>query len=118
MGDVVEGYRALEKMRRDDGCKRADKAEKMFSVAFHAAKAHGLFLKDNGNGHYTLMKRNGDRQWMLHLYPSNQRIYHPRPSGKWQRSPHLVLSRDAEEWTLLDVVHAAAKAVGNVFIGQ
>ena len=79
---------------------RATVASQEFPKAFYLASEKGLRLTQRSDIHYQLYSP--DAEWLLNIYPSNRRLYHDRNKST---PPYLQLPDD---WTLLDVVNAAA----------
>jgi hypothetical protein len=104
MSKVIDGYRALDELRKRDGKRRRKRADVDFDEAAAYARDHVMILKDCGDGvHYQLYGASG---WLLDIYPGNQRLYQPR---RPPRAPYLRIDVE-DEWTLMDVVKAAVSA--------
>jgi len=82
-----------------------DRAVATFDAAQDLAYDNNMDLVQHGSPwHFSLTqyKKNGNTSWILHLYPSKQRIYR----DKHYKAPFLKLPRP---WTFLDIVKAAIK---------
>lgn len=107
MSDLGEYFRDVRELGRIDKRKRLDRSANQDTLdeARALAAQHGMSLSpyDAGAYHYQLreMRPGG---WIVNLYPSTGRIYQDanRPG------PYLRVPRN---WTLLDVVRAAAVCV-------
>lgn len=86
---------------REDRC---DQAQDEFEGARILAYHNGMLLKccNRDQPHYQLIWGH-DRQWLLNLYPSNQRLYH----DPHRRGPYIQMYAD---WTLASVVDACWRA--------
>ncbi len=80
---------------------RMDDAALVFEEARRLAECNGLRLRRCTEVHYQLKPQDGS--WLKNIYPSNRRIY----ADPNKRGPFLHVPDD---WTLIDVVRAAAKA--------
>jgi len=85
--------------------RRIDQASNDFPMAHTLATAGGMKLSQHNVLHYSLVY--GDN-WLLNIYPSNQRLYHDRERRG------LFISLIERPWTLLDVV----REVGNALARQ
>ena len=104
MSEAIDGYRALDELRKRDGKRRRTRADADFDEAAQYARDHVMILKDCGDGiHYQLYGPGG---WLLDIYPGNQRLYRPH---RLPRAPFLRIAVE-DEWTLMDVVKAAVSA--------
>jgi len=99
MSDIVDGYRALKAIRKQEGNERAAKAVSQACEAAALAKTNGMRLIRRDNIHYQLI--GGSPAWLINLYPSNGRIY---ADPKRAKAPFLNVP---DEWTLSDAVNAA-----------
>jgi len=106
---VLEDGEAPGHPRTCADCSGSDKAARRgqaaidWTKAFIAAKDSGMTLKQHSDQHYQLSHPDG---WLLNIYPGNRRLYH----DKNRKGPFLQVPL---EWTLLDVVNAAAKQGAN-----
>jgi hypothetical protein len=82
---------------------RMDVAGRQFEIAGGLAEASGLLLVRCSEVHYQLSPHDG--RWLLNVYPSNRRLY--RDPNR-ENAPYLDLP---DNWTLLDVVRAAAEVL-------
>ena len=96
-------YRTCAHCSGGDKAARRDQAAIDWTKAFIAAKDSGMTLKRCTDQHYQLSHPHG---WLLNIYPGNRRLYHDKNRAK---GPFLNVPHD---WTLPDVVNAAAKQGG------
>jgi len=80
--------------------RRQEAADQFLDACGIAAKA-GLVLVCHTDAHYQL--RDAGHTWIINIYPGNRRLYHDTQ----KRGPYLHVR---DEWTLLEVVHAASRA--------
>lgn len=91
--------------RRSSQEKDADVAiaAEQYTDASRILKEAGAALLRHSEYHYSI-RRDG---WILHVYPSNCRLYSPTASGG-ARAPFI---RIATPWTLIDVARAVAESI-------
>jgi hypothetical protein len=80
---------------------RVRRTASAFQEARELAESYGFVLRQCSRIHYQLSPK--DRRWILNIYPSNRRLYH----DKKKPGPFIRVRSD---WSLIDVVRAAAKA--------
>ena len=109
MGDTGNVFKEMKKEFKAASDGRRVRAGREFPAAAALAAEAGLTLTRLDGKHYRLSLR-GPKGciWLKDLYPGNQRIYAPNPE---RRGPFLRMPEDLDEWTLIDVVEAAVKAI-------
>ncbi len=104
MSDTADLWNAIKEERKVERHSRHDSSEANFKDAQESANLAGMTLRACVAGiHYQLR----GRDWLINLYPGNQRIY--RDSNK-SKAPYLKLAFD-RDWTLTDIVRAAKEAI-------
>lgn len=106
MSEIGELYAHMKKERQQQGETRREDAASNYAEAARAAKDRGMRLIRHTDAHYQL--RHWRKNWLLDLYPGNQRIYRPN------REPRAPFLEFEEEWTLLDVVFAMDAAANRI----
>ncbi len=81
---------------------RRDLAAEQFPGARGIAERAGVTLRRFTEAHYQLRGPRG--KWIINIDPGNRRMFH----DQHKRGPYLEVSA---EWTLLEVVHAALRAM-------
>lgn len=104
MGDVAEGYRALDALNKQEGRDRRTVAAEQYRQLAEECEPFGVLLRRNSETHYQLIG-GGNTRWIVDIWPGRCRI---RTSGKW---PYGYLSLPGD-WTLADVVQAVAAKTG------
>lgn len=99
MSEQVEIWKAMEELRKQEGEQRRQLAHSQLKEAQTLLRGTRIKLSPMGQGY-----RFESSDYMIDVYPGNQRIYAPNPK---KRGPWLNLP---EEWTLLDVSRALLDA--------
>lgn len=97
-----EIFGVLKKERQDEAEQSRQLATQMFRDALKKAHTFGFTLVRHSDTHYKVRTKD----WVLEVYPGNQRIYR-HPGSK---APFLRLPED-RNWNLNDIVEAVAKAL-------
>lgn len=94
-----EEFKILAKNRSQESAQRRLLSKENYNIAVQLATKAGIELIKKTEFHYQL-KNN----WLINVYPGNQRLYHDR---NFPKPPFLKIKPD---WNLLDIVEAAILA--------
>ena len=97
MSDIIDGFKAMADIDKQDREVARAKAAIEFVTVRDFAKSAGLTLRAHTEAHYSLRGCG----YILNIYPGNRRLYYDRSHRK---PPFLKLP---DEWSLLNVVQAA-----------
>lgn len=112
MSEMGDDFRAMQDAKSREADRRRRRAWREYHSARVVAAAAGLILQRHGESHYSLQMQPTETApgWTLHLYPGNGRVYR----GHDRHAPFLDVRQD---WTLMDVVGAATRALQGAAAG-